>query len=101
VQCALASGTPLIALPLQPEQDWNGQLVERHGAGVRMTLQDAATAKLPALVQRMLADESFRKNARRIQAIYAHLDGPGSAAEAIMRYAGVEGVQRRAAGVAL
>jgi UDP:flavonoid glycosyltransferase YjiC (YdhE family) len=100
VQCALASGTPLISLPLQPEQDWNGQLVERHGAGVRMTLQDAATAKLPALVQRILADERFRNNARRIQAIYAKLDGPGSAAEAIMRYAGVDGVQRRAAGSA-
>jgi UDP:flavonoid glycosyltransferase YjiC (YdhE family) len=97
VQCALACGTPLISLPLQPEQDWNGQLVERQGAGKRMSLAHAASSKLPALVRQMLADESFRVNARRIQAIYAKLDGPGSAAEAIMRYSGIAAVQPLAA----
>jgi UDP:flavonoid glycosyltransferase YjiC (YdhE family) len=86
VQCALASGTPLIALPLQPEQDWNGQLLERQGAGKRLRLVDAATSRLPVLVRQMLADEDVRRNARRVQAIYAALDGPGSAADAIMRY---------------
>ena len=98
VQCALASGTPLISLPLQPEQDWNGQLVERHGAGKRMSLKDAASSKLPALVRHMLADERYRIHARRIQGIYARLDGPGSAAEAIMRYSGVGCVPPTAAG---
>lgn len=93
VQCALASGTPLISLPLQPEQDWNGQVVERHGAGKRLSLKAAATSQLPALVQQMLRESSFRDNARRIQAIYAQLDGPGSAAEAIMRYCGISGVR--------
>ena len=100
VQCALASGTPMISLPLQPEQDWNGQLVERQGAGKRMSLQDAASSKLPALVRQMLADESFRDNARRIQAIYAQLDGPGSAAEAIMRSCGISPLQPLAARIA-
>jgi UDP:flavonoid glycosyltransferase YjiC (YdhE family) len=38
----------------------------------------------------MLADSSFRESARRIQAIYAKLDGPDSSAQAIMRYSGVD-----------
>ncbi|MEQ1731731.1 MAG: hypothetical protein ABL982_25445 [Vicinamibacterales bacterium] len=33
VQCAMASGTPAVVLPLHPEQDLNGSLIERLGAG--------------------------------------------------------------------
>jgi UDP:flavonoid glycosyltransferase YjiC (YdhE family) len=50
-------------------------------------------------VRHMLADERLRANARRIQGIYAKLDGPGSAAEAIMRCAGVASLQPTAASV--
>jgi len=84
VQCAMAAGTPLIVLPLQPEQDWNGQLIERHGAGKRMTFADAATPRLAQVAQTLLTQPSYRENARRIQAIYAELDGPGLAADAIL-----------------
>lgn len=88
VQCAMAAGTPAIVLPLQPEQDWNGQLLEKHGAGRRMTFKHAASPKLAALARHMLEQPSFRDNARRIARIYAKLDGPGLAAEAILEYAG-------------
>jgi UDP:flavonoid glycosyltransferase YjiC (YdhE family) len=68
VQCALASGTPLIAIPLQPEQDFNGQLLERHRAGRRIALRDAGTPKLVELTRAMLgirASASMRSASRR------------------------------------
>jgi hypothetical protein len=89
VQCALAAGTPLIVLPLQPEQDWNGQLVERHGAGRRLSFAAAASPKLAALARTLLTDTTYRDNARRIRDCYARLDGPGLAADAILDYAGM------------
>ena len=85
VQCAMASGTPVIALPLHPEQDLNASLIEQLGAGHRMTFADAAASRLPSVVSRMLDTRSYRDAARRIQDVYAGLDGPGLAAEAILR----------------
>jgi UDP:flavonoid glycosyltransferase YjiC (YdhE family) len=87
VQCALAAGTPLISIPLQPEQDWNGQLLERHGAGERISMRDAASPKLAKLARAMLATPSYRAGAQRIRNIYAQLDGPNLAADVILDYA--------------
>jgi UDP:flavonoid glycosyltransferase YjiC (YdhE family) len=89
VQCALASGTPLIALPLQPEQDWNGQLLEKQGAGARISERDAGTPKLTELARRLLQDPSYRANAQRVRDLYAQLDGPDSAAQEIMKFCGL------------
>jgi len=88
VQCAMGSGTPIVALPLHPEQDLNASLIEKQGAGHRMTFADAATPRLAAMVARMLERATYRTAARRIQALYADVDGPGLAAEAIIRAAG-------------
>ena len=98
VQCAMAAGTPLIVLPLQPEQDWNGQLLEKHGAGRRMTFADAASAKLATLAKSMIEQPSYRDNAQRIARIYRNYDGPGSAAEAIMEFAAMAGTAVSVAG---
>jgi UDP:flavonoid glycosyltransferase YjiC (YdhE family) len=87
VQCALAAGTPLIAIPLQPEQDWNGQLLERHGAGERISMRDAASPKLAKLARKLLAVPSYRESAQRIRDIYAQLDGANLAADVIQDYA--------------
>ncbi|HKU38473.1 MAG TPA: nucleotide disphospho-sugar-binding domain-containing protein, partial [Polyangiales bacterium] len=95
VQCAMAAGTPLISLPLQPEQDWNGQLVERHGAGKRISFDAAATPQLAALATELLTDSRYRDNARRIRDSYARLDGPGLAADAILDYAGIPAAASR------
>ncbi|MFN7983656.1 MAG: hypothetical protein U0Q11_17555 [Vicinamibacterales bacterium] len=85
VQCAMASGTPIVALPLHPEQDLNASLIEKQGAGHRMTFAHAATPRLAALVSRMLERSNYRDAARRIQALYSSVDGPGLAADAILQ----------------
>jgi hypothetical protein len=84
VQSAVGSGTPFIGLPLQPEQDTNVVLVERQGAARRLAPRLAGTAQLSTMVQAMLADPRYRRNAERLRRIYAELDGAAGAATAII-----------------
>lgn len=83
VQTAMASGTPLVGIPLHIEQDLNVALVERLGAA-RAIQPRKLGPNLAALVHAMLADPEYRNAAQRIQQLYAGIDGPGFAAEAIM-----------------
>jgi UDP:flavonoid glycosyltransferase YjiC (YdhE family) len=84
VQTAIASGVPLIGIPLQPEQDANVVLVENQGAARLVAYSEAGGEALRKAVREVLADGAYRDNARRLQAIYAQADGPGAAAEAIL-----------------
>jgi UDP:flavonoid glycosyltransferase YjiC (YdhE family) len=79
VQTAMAAGTPVLGVPLQPEQDLNLALLERLGAARRTTPSRAA-----ADAARILGEPSHREAAARVQKAYAALDGPGAAAEAIL-----------------
>jgi UDP:flavonoid glycosyltransferase YjiC (YdhE family) len=82
VQTAMASGTPLLAVPLQPEQQHNIDLLHRLGAAESLDLDQVGTQ-----VDKMLGSGSHRAAARRIQAWYDEVDGPDRAAEAIMEFA--------------
>ncbi|MFA1539933.1 glycosyltransferase [Actinomadura monticuli] len=82
VQTALASGTPLIALPLQPEQALNIAVAERLDAA--RTLAPDAVPGLPALAKEMLSTDVHRRAASRIRDLYRSADGPGRAAEAVI-----------------
>ena len=84
VQTAVASGTPFIGLPLQPEQDTNVVMVERLGAGRRLATALAGTPELTSLARRILAEPSYRAAARRLRAIYSTVDGASAAADAIL-----------------
>jgi UDP:flavonoid glycosyltransferase YjiC (YdhE family) len=88
VQTALASGVPLIGVPLQPEQDANVASAERAGAARLVPLADAGTARMTELALAMLDGESHRQAARRLQAVFAAVDGAGAAAEAILELIG-------------
>ncbi|MFI5711294.1 glycosyltransferase [Kribbella sp. NPDC051620] len=79
VQTAMASGTPLLGIPLHPEQALNVALVERLGAARRASPTD----DLATLAAQMLADKSHAAAAERIQKLYAAVDGPAEAAELI------------------
>lgn len=87
VQTALAAGTPVLGLPLQPEQDLNLDLVERLGAGHRLATRHAGTPRLTALAARMLADDRYRRAAQAVRRGYDLVNGPGNAAEAIIALA--------------
>jgi UDP:flavonoid glycosyltransferase YjiC (YdhE family) len=88
VQTALASGLPLIGIPLQPEQDTNVALVEGRGAARLVAQRDAGGAVLRETAREMLADPRYRKEAQRIQAVFERTDGPSAAADAILELLG-------------
>jgi UDP:flavonoid glycosyltransferase YjiC (YdhE family) len=87
VQTALAAGVPMLGLPLQPEQHLNLALAERAGAGRLLRPADAGTAALTQLARELLANPGYRAAAVRMQRVFATVDGPARAAEAIMEVA--------------
>lgn len=86
LQCAMASGAPVVAIPLQPEQDANIHFLVKAGAARSIPLRDVGAGSLAPIVRQMLGQPEFRAAARRIQAAYARRDGPRSSAEAILNF---------------
>ena len=84
VQTALASGVPFVGIPLQPEQDANVAFVERRGAARLVAQRAAGTAALTDAVRELLTDGHHRTRARQLQKVFAAIDGPGAAADAIL-----------------
>ena len=87
VQSALASGLPFVGIPLQPEQDANVVLAERQGAARRVPERAAGSHRLAQVAQEMLNDPTYRRQARRLQEVFARVDGPGAAADLIQAMA--------------
>jgi UDP:flavonoid glycosyltransferase YjiC (YdhE family) len=82
-QTAMASGTPLLGIPLHIEQDLNIALLERLGAAKH--LAPPHLDRLPTLAAAMLDNPTHLQSAERIQKLYAAVDGPAQAAQAIAR----------------
>ncbi|HEX7745022.1 MAG TPA: nucleotide disphospho-sugar-binding domain-containing protein [Micromonosporaceae bacterium] len=87
MQTAMAAGTPVLGLPLQPEQDLNIVLLERLGAARRLALRHAGTDRLTAMARSMLADGAYRRAAGAVKRAYDGIDGPANAAAAIVEFA--------------
>jgi UDP:flavonoid glycosyltransferase YjiC (YdhE family) len=94
VQTAMVSGTPLLGVPLQPEQDLNLHLIEQQGAGKAVALAEVGSESMTALVRQMLNAPSYREQAQRLSRMFAAVDGAGNAAELLIRLAanGVEAI---------
>jgi UDP:flavonoid glycosyltransferase YjiC (YdhE family) len=85
VQTALASGTPLVGIPLQPEQEWNVSVAVAAGAARMVGLRDLER-RLPLALLDLLRDEAATTNAQRVARVYARYDAAGAAAAAIDAY---------------
>jgi len=94
VQTGMISGTPLVGIPLHPEQELNVDLAARQGMAIAVAPRHAGTEKMSAAVRRILLEPRFRTEARRVQKLYAGIDGASEAAAHIVRYLR----SRRAAG---
>jgi UDP:flavonoid glycosyltransferase YjiC (YdhE family) len=86
VQCAMASGVPLVGIPLHPEQELNVDLAVRHGMGLAMAPRHADTARLTDAVRRVVHEPAFAVQAQRVQCHYTGFDGATRAADAIRAY---------------
>jgi len=87
VQSTLAAGVPFVGIPLQPEQHFNVVMAERQGAARFVPQAEAGGPRLLAAARALLADGRARAAARRVQELYAAVDGPGAAADAILELA--------------
>lgn len=86
VQTAMASGTPLVGIPLHPEQELNVDLAVRQGMGLAIAPRLAATEAMTAAVQRILGNAGFRAQAQRVRGLYDGVDGAANAASAILQH---------------
>jgi UDP:flavonoid glycosyltransferase YjiC (YdhE family) len=70
VMKALAAGVPLVVMPMGRDQPENAARVLAAGAGVRLR-QGSSPGRIAAAVRRVLEDDSYRANARRLAAAIA------------------------------
>jgi UDP:flavonoid glycosyltransferase YjiC (YdhE family) len=87
VQTALAAGLPFVGIPLQPEQDANVTFAQNQGAARLVAHKAAGTSAMTAAARDLLADAAARDSARRLERIFAAVDGPAAAAQAILEIA--------------
>ena len=86
VQTAMAAGTPLVAMPLHPEQEHNVGIAVRQGMALAVAPRHARTARLTRAVRRVVDEPGFALQAQRVQALFDGVDGAAQAAAAICAY---------------
>lgn len=86
VQTAMASGTPLVGIPLHPEQELNVDLAVRHGAGLALAPRHVDTPRLTNAVKRIMSESHFSEGAAKVRNWYAGHDGALQAAWAIRQW---------------
>jgi UDP:flavonoid glycosyltransferase YjiC (YdhE family) len=80
IQTAIASGTPLIGFPLQPEQNFNLRLVEGHGGGRTMSLWKLKKGRLRDVIEEVPDNPECRAAMAQLKAFQATRDGPAEVA---------------------
>jgi zeaxanthin glucosyltransferase len=72
---ALANGVPLVAIPITNDQPAAAARIEWSGVGKSIPIKRLTVARLRAALEQVLADPSYRENARRLQKEIAGLHG--------------------------
>jgi len=80
---SLAEGVPLVCIPLGNDQPGVAARVAAHGAGVVVPPRKANAKRLRSAVQAVLEEDSYRREARKIQAAMSEIDGLDRAADII------------------
>jgi UDP:flavonoid glycosyltransferase YjiC (YdhE family) len=89
VQTAIASGTPVVGIPLQPEQNVNLKIVERLGGGRTLSLKTLRRGGLRPSLDEVLRNPSYKKAMAELRERQAQRNGPAEAARKLtMLYAG-------------
>jgi MGT family glycosyltransferase len=77
----LSGGVPMIAIPITNDQPGVAARLVRSGAGESLPLSKLTPARLRELIERVLADESYRVHARRLQEAIRASGGVKAAAD--------------------
>jgi MGT family glycosyltransferase len=80
VLATLSAGVPLVIVPMAWDQPENAWRVAEAGAGMRLTPGQCTPEAIRTAVERVLREQSFRQNARRLAADFARYGGAPQAA---------------------
>jgi UDP:flavonoid glycosyltransferase YjiC (YdhE family) len=80
VQTAIASGTPVVGFPLQPEQNVNLKIVEQLGGGRTLSLKALRRGRLRSSLVEVLGNPSFKRAMANLRDRQAQRNGPAEAA---------------------
>lgn len=83
IQTAVSAGTPVIGFPIQPEQNFNLKLIERHGAGICLSLRSLNKGLLKQSIEKVLKDNSYKKSMEQLQFWQSRKDGASETAKII------------------
>jgi UDP:flavonoid glycosyltransferase YjiC (YdhE family) len=83
---ALYFGVPLVAFPLQPEQEANARRVEELGLGRRLPAESLSPALIRTVITEVSDDQEIRRNVRAMKQRIRGSGGPTAAADAIEGY---------------
>jgi UDP:flavonoid glycosyltransferase YjiC (YdhE family) len=79
-------GVPMVLIPFTLEVATIARQVSNVGAGVCLKQRDVTGQTLREAVRRVLADESYRQNSKRIGNSFREAGGAKRAADEIFRY---------------
>lgn len=83
---ALYFGVPLVAFPLQPEQEANARRVEDLGLGRRLPAEALSPTLIRTVVTEVSNDQDIRRNMQAMKQRIRGSGGPTAAADAIEEY---------------
>jgi len=95
---SLAQGVPMVAIPVTNDQPGVAARIAYTKTGVVVPLQQLTVERLRAGVDQVMADASYRENARRLQRAIQRTNGLEAAADLIEQALGAagKGTARRA-----
>ena len=83
---SLLNGVPMVVVPQMGEQAIVGLQVERLGAGLCLTKEQATAGRLRESVQRLLADDRFCQQADVVRRSFLDAGGAVRAVDAILTF---------------
>ena len=86
VQTAIHSGTPIVGIPMHQEQAGNVALVRKQGAGIMLWKQELTKKHLASALERLINNDEYRKNMRRLKSDQDQVNGAANAAQEIVNY---------------
>jgi UDP:flavonoid glycosyltransferase YjiC (YdhE family) len=75
VQTAIASGTPIVAVAMQPEQQMNLEHIAAYGAAIRVPYKKWRSDVIREAVCTILSNDNYKKSADLLMNQMSHMDG--------------------------
>lgn len=85
-QTAIASGTPMIGFPLHGEQRLNLKIIERHGAGICLSLKAIKKPVFRSAIDKVLTDGRYKANMKHLQSLQERYNGAENTAKILKKH---------------